>query len=437
MSNNLSVIQRTQRIVLNPGGNGSVTVINAGPVGPPGVGGSGSGGASIYFDVKDYGAIGNGVANDTTAIQNALNAAQAVGGTTYFPEGNYLVTSLVTAQSFTQPSIRGAGMRATTLTCSGAGPIIKMVGGSGSLCGAVVSDMKLTGSSATGIELHGTGGVTVDRVWFKDLSVGLLFHNDQAGSFTEFNVANRCVFASDTPVHIEYRRTSGNDSFHGSGFTDCVFNQSVSATDPLIKIGSGCSVYNAPWTGQFFALSTEPIVLSSATISVNVYGTINIEATEGIGAVFADGTEILLQGGVLGTTGFSVGKLKLVSRATRNADGSTSSLEISRSETFNLTTGLNTLSALNAGTWLVNVYTNADNYEYDYTLIVFSSRYDSSGKASVVFNNQEFNVAPYGPSTFSFSGGALKITNASFPTSGVTALVTATQIGSWATYPLL
>jgi len=52
--------------------------------------------AGIFYNVKspEYGAVGDGVANDTTAIQNAMNAAGAAGGgIVFFPEGTYRVTT--------------------------------------------------------------------------------------------------------------------------------------------------------------------------------------------------------------------------------------------------------------------------------------------------------------------------------------------------------
>lgn len=59
--------------------------------------------------VKDFGAVGNGVTNDTAAIQAALDYAATLQGTTVFmPAGNYLVTSTLL---FTGHSTRlvGAG----------------------------------------------------------------------------------------------------------------------------------------------------------------------------------------------------------------------------------------------------------------------------------------------------------------------------------------
>jgi len=53
------------------------------------------GNQSIYYNIKDYGAIGDGISLDSKAINKAIDAAaKAGGGTVYLPAGNYLSGSI-------------------------------------------------------------------------------------------------------------------------------------------------------------------------------------------------------------------------------------------------------------------------------------------------------------------------------------------------------
>jgi parallel beta-helix repeat protein len=52
--------------------------------------------AEAYVSVKDYGAVGDGIVNDTRAIQNALNAGK---GSVYLPHGTYRLTSALIVPS--------------------------------------------------------------------------------------------------------------------------------------------------------------------------------------------------------------------------------------------------------------------------------------------------------------------------------------------------
>jgi len=68
----------------------------------------------IWISVKDFGAVGNGVAIDTTAIQNAFNSAKALASTStglgsvavWFPAGNYKIDQAIT-QSSARVNVRG------------------------------------------------------------------------------------------------------------------------------------------------------------------------------------------------------------------------------------------------------------------------------------------------------------------------------------------
>lgn len=73
---------------------GSRGFVGSSGVGSPGfTGSSGLRGSSWTYNVKDYGAIGNNIADDTTAIQSAISAASAGGGTVFFPAGTYKITA--------------------------------------------------------------------------------------------------------------------------------------------------------------------------------------------------------------------------------------------------------------------------------------------------------------------------------------------------------
>lgn len=54
---------------------------------------------SDYISVKDFGAVGDGTTDDTTAIQNAINSLSSTGGSVYFPTGQYLISTTLTVST--------------------------------------------------------------------------------------------------------------------------------------------------------------------------------------------------------------------------------------------------------------------------------------------------------------------------------------------------
>ncbi len=64
------------------------------------------------YNVKDFGAVGDGVTNDTVAIQAAINAST---GSVFFPRGSYLIDGVTLKEGVT---LMGAGTTATHILAS-------------------------------------------------------------------------------------------------------------------------------------------------------------------------------------------------------------------------------------------------------------------------------------------------------------------------------
>ena len=91
---------------------------------------------SDFVNVLDFGAVGDGVADDTAAIQAAINAGNA-GKTVFFPAGTYRTTATLTTSSGTGTSLRLMGDSYQIFSSVGgtriladhsSGPVIKFQG---------------------------------------------------------------------------------------------------------------------------------------------------------------------------------------------------------------------------------------------------------------------------------------------------------------------
>jgi hypothetical protein len=60
-----------------------------------------------YVSVKDFGAVGDGTTNDTSAIQAAINSCLTTGSALYVPAGSYLLTSQINIPLYNASSGRG------------------------------------------------------------------------------------------------------------------------------------------------------------------------------------------------------------------------------------------------------------------------------------------------------------------------------------------
>jgi hypothetical protein len=101
------------------------------------------------FNVYDYGAVGDGVADDSDAIQEAIDAAAlAVGGSTgavvYFPTGTYLINKTINMPN--RVGLQGANGRGVTIKAASpftGAAMFYAVNGTSSMFGSWINDMYL------------------------------------------------------------------------------------------------------------------------------------------------------------------------------------------------------------------------------------------------------------------------------------------------------
>lgn len=95
----------------------------------------------IVVTCPPYNAVGNGIADDSAAVQAAITAAQnAGGGTVLFPIGTYYIASSVTV-SGDNVRLVGASMEATTLKAGPSTNVLVVTNGGGNIDSVGLSDL--------------------------------------------------------------------------------------------------------------------------------------------------------------------------------------------------------------------------------------------------------------------------------------------------------
>ncbi len=271
----------------------------------------GDAGAGVYgYTVASYGAVGNGVTNDSTAIQNCINAAQAANVPVIFdPSKTYLISTGLTAKAGND------GTKQWDLTIIGNGAVIKA--GASMLmltinsqctladkatgkatCHINISDLEFNGNSVAPIGLMvGRSGYFLDG-FLRNVISNVLVYNCTSGSAVwfynarQFHVTNLVVRVSRVQVHADATNNFAGDLYfsgcdfegvlispsagecRGIHFDHCNFYQTVAgATVQMQPTGTG--VTGDVWFDgcQFdsYIDGDPPIVINASASGSKVY----------------------------------------------------------------------------------------------------------------------------------------------------------------------
>lgn len=165
--------------------------------------------------VKDFGAVGNGVADDTTSIQTAINSVQdAGGGDVFFPAGVYKVTATLNVN---KPNVRliGTGDGSLINPTGDYGDVIHAYPGTGpNLQGFRVESLYIytANDTTSGAQIHidRCNGFRVDQVRLAAHYGGI--HVDGAvHGYIDADIQSDANFAAFRSGSYLFKATKGSD----------------------------------------------------------------------------------------------------------------------------------------------------------------------------------------------------------------------------------
>jgi hypothetical protein len=209
-----------------------------------------------FVSVKDFGAVGNNVANDTAAI----TAAIATGSSIYFPAGTYKVTADINVSSNTRISGDGIGKTIIAADVPTNGDLFIHPNGVSNVEFSGITfrgnpTQNGAGNKAFGVYVEGSNSIRFDSCSFDTFSTHSLTIRKASGTWIAGGVENSqtsvdnllaksCQNVWVVNCLFDYAGSNHFAAFGVSGLhiTGCVFTENTTNTDVLIDDASQTTV---------------------------------------------------------------------------------------------------------------------------------------------------------------------------------------------------
>ena len=181
------------------------------------------------FNVKDFGATGDGVTDDSAEVQAAIDAAEVAGGIVWFPRGSYLCNAPLTITG-TAVVLQGAGPPGAASIVTTADIVLLTVGGTRNEINNLLIYRNAMATAATSIivNLHDAVQCKIDNCWIQGGYHCLLID----GSNTSDIYVTRTIFLYATGTAMVRLVRTGAGIVGAIHFTRCLFNQEYPLVTP-------------------------------------------------------------------------------------------------------------------------------------------------------------------------------------------------------------
>jgi hypothetical protein len=259
------------------------------PVPQVGTGGLADGRRRTQIDVRDHGAVGDGTTDDTAALQAALDAVPAGGGTVFLPAGRYAVSATLWVRRHNTTVVgEGPGQRAGT-SHDAVGSRLEAVGSldDGPMVRVQSDDNRapLHGVTLRDIALDGMGVATGSGIHYRSYR-GLIEHvflYNFAGQGLDFQGYPHWDLYDTVVAFSQVSRCGGAGLLLGEGATDMHFTSCVvfDNQDNMQLAGGG----SVQVTGCHFYTASRHNVFFNGAGSRSKFANCKIEGSGGDGVV--------------------------------------------------------------------------------------------------------------------------------------------------------